>query len=335
VCSWIAWSLPRRARYWVADRLGELLYRLSPTYRHNVQDNLFHVLDLPHDSPEVTAAAQQIFRVSSRNFADLLTVPRESNQEINRRVDVIRGSYSLLDAALDEGKGALIISGHLGAFDILGQVLHARGYKLTVVTARTTARGLFDAVTYLRGKRGMNLVEATPSGVRRAISAVRRGEIAVFVTDRDFFQSGRQIDFFGEPTTLPLGAVRIAREADAPIVPIFAERVPGGHGITILPAFRVPRTGNPDADLSAGISRIATTLEEAIGRSPDQWVMFQKVWPSAPADPVRVFPVGSPLESELLERVDAAIDRRLHPGPKATTPTPEEDDPTNRTESPR
>ena len=67
---------------------------------------------------------------------------------------------------------------------------------------------------------------------------------------------------------------------------------------TIRPAFDVPRTDDIDADLDVGLSWIVGELERAITTAPDQWVMFQGVWPSAPVDPVRVFPLGSPLSGE-------------------------------------
>ena len=52
---------------------------------------------------------------------------------------------------------------------------------MTTVTGRTTTRFMFDAVTYLRRAHGMAMVEASPSGVRKVIQALRRGEMAGFL----------------------------------------------------------------------------------------------------------------------------------------------------------
>ena len=59
-----------------------------------------------------------------------------------------------------------------------------------------------------------------------------------------------------------------------------------------------------------GSGRLIPALEYGIRTRVDQWVMFQRTWPDMPAPPVRVFPVGSPLESELLEKVAQALPER-------------------------
>lgn len=310
VCSWISFLTPAFLRYRIADLWGDLFYVTSPTYRKNVAANVEQVLGPTATDEQIKRAVRSIFRTSARNFADLLLVPRTSLGHFNRETGVERGSFALLDEALSQGRGALVLTGHVGAFDLMGQVLNERGYKLTVVTGRTTARFVFDAVCYLRRARGMRLVEASPSGVRRAIQAVRRGEIAVLVSDRDFFQSGKPVAFFGRETTLPPGIVRIARDSGAPIVPIFGRRLARGHNLTIEPGFVVPKTDEVEDDLRVGMERVVASLQRAISQAPDQWVMFQRVWPLEPVSPVRVFPVGSPLESELLEKVGAVLPAR-------------------------
>ena len=285
VCSWIARSMPTATRYWIADRLGDLMYWLIPGYRENVRNNLTHVygpgvaLDLR--GPEV----RRVFRTSARNWSDLLVVPGRSAATFDSEVEISQSDILHLDSALAQGNGCVIITAHLGAFDYLGHYLHSKGYKLSIVTGRTTARIVFDAVTFLRQSNGLGLVEATPSGVRAAIQAVRNGECAVFVTDRDFFQNGVQVSFFGATTTLPPGAVRIARDSHAPIVPIFSQRSDRGHTITIHPPINVRKTDNLQRDLLEGMTCVVDSLERAISGAPDQWVMFQSVWPSAPDDP--------------------------------------------------
>jgi hypothetical protein len=109
--------------------------------------------------------------------------------------------------------------------------------------------------------------------------------------------------------------VRIARETGAAIVPVMSRRVGNRHEIEISEPFVVPKTDDFEADMDAGFTRVVPALERGITDRLDQWVMFQRVWPSEPVPAVRVFPVGSPLESDLLEKVAKALPERPHPLP--------------------
>ncbi|MEA2516154.1 MAG: phosphatidylinositol dimannoside acyltransferase [Thermomicrobiales bacterium] len=285
VASWTIRLMPERLRRYVATKGGDLSYRYSKLYRESVTANLRQVLGPDVSERDLQSAVRNVFRFSGRNLADMLLVPHLGSDEIAQRVPLISGKWSYLDDALTAGKGAVLITGHLGAFDFVGQALHQRGYKLTSVTGRTTSRFLFDAVTFLRRSHDMRLVEASPSGIRRVIQALRRGEGAVFLTDRDFFQNGKPVRFFGRETTLSPGAVRIARDTGAPIVPVFGIRTRTGHGMILEPAFHVEKTHDLDADVAHGLAKVTAVLERVIGSAPDQWVMFQRVWPEEPADP--------------------------------------------------
>jgi KDO2-lipid IV(A) lauroyltransferase len=306
--SWLFWLTPPPVRGWFADRCGDLFYRASSTYPRNVRENVEIVQAYSGragDDPE--PLVRSIFRTSARNFMDLIIIPRHRKSTFLTSVRLREGSWRTLDDALAAGKGGLLVTGHLGCFDYIGQALVARDYKLTAVTGRTTSRFIFDGVTSLRGSRGLAMVEPTPSGVRAVMKAVRRNEFAVFVADRDFFQNGYDVTFMGQETTLPPGPVRIARETGAPIIPILSRRVPRGHEVSFGEPFFVERTDDMKADMAAGMERLVAALERWIIASLDQWVMFQRVWPEHRHVPVRVFPVGSPLESELLERVATVL----------------------------
>lgn len=311
VISWLFWLWPPPLRRWFADRCGDLFFRFSHAYRANVVSNLVHALAVTNADDVPEATVRSIFRTSAQNFLDLITMPRIRRASMVRSITLVEGDWGYLDDALAQGKGVVLITGHLGCFDYIGNSLHAKGYKLTAVTGRTTSRFIFDGVTHLRGSKGITLVEPTPSGVRRVIQALRRGECVVFLTDRDFFQNGRPVVFFGEETTLPPGPVRIARDSGAPIVPIFTRRAGKRHQMILKPWFLVDKTASIDADVDRGLDQVKTVLEDAISANPAQWAMFQRVWPAQPIPPVRVFPVGSPLESELLEKVASAVPERL------------------------
>lgn len=308
--SWTFWLIPHRVRGGMADRLADIVLRMSNTYRDNVKANVSQAAGAELPAEEVERITRSIFRTSARNFMDLITMPRHSRSWFLKSVHLSAGNWDTIDDAIASGKGVIFLTGHVGCFDFIGQAFWARGYKLTVVTGRTTSRFIFDGVTHLRSDKGATLVEPTPSGVRQVLKALHRGECAVILSDRDFFQSGREVRFFGKTTTLPPGIVRIARETGAVVIPIFTRRETRGHGLEILAPFTVERTRDVKADIDRGLVKVIEVLEHGIRSSLDQWAMFQRVWPEKAIEPVRVFPVGSPLESELLERVAAALPER-------------------------
>lgn len=308
--SWAFWLIPGPARGWFADRCGDLFYRVSNTYPDNVRSNVDTAKAYFANSLDPEVAVRSIFRTSARNFMDLITIPRQTDKAFLRSVRLVSGSWDTLDQAVAQGNGGVLFTGHVGCFDFIGQAISSRGYKLTVVTGRTTSRFIFDGVTHLRGARGATMVEPTPSGVRRVMKALRSNEFAVLVTDRDFFQNGMDATFMGQATTLPPGAIRIARETGSPLISIFTRRVKSGHELAIGEGFHISKTADMHADLADGMERLVAELEAGISVSLDQWVMFQRVWTDTDRVPMRVFPVGSPLESELLERVASALPER-------------------------
>jgi KDO2-lipid IV(A) lauroyltransferase len=299
--------LPDRVRNALADRVGDLWIRFTPVYRANVMANLAQVLG-PEITPEaLEAKAHSIFRMSARNFGELLRLRHLTPDALAALVPLSREDQAVFDGARQRGQGVVLVTAHMGPFDLIGHAIAARGVPLTAISGRTTSRFLFDAVTHLRQFHNVTMVEPTPSGVRRVIRALRNGEIAGFVADYDFFQNGLPVPFFGRETTLPPGPIRIARDTGALVVPAFSRRGPEGLGISLGGPFQVPKTRDSDADVAAGMEVLKSRLEEGIRASPDQWVLFQRAWPLEPAPAMRVFPVGSPLESELLKRVDAVL----------------------------
>jgi phosphatidylinositol dimannoside acyltransferase len=308
--SWIAVLVPTPVRNYLAARIGAIFFRVSHTYRRYVEENVRHVLGKEENDGEVRDLTYSIFITNAINFMDLLTLPRRSRRYLHRATYVVSGDWREIERIHASGQGIIFVSAHVGCFDFIGQALQARGYPLTVVTGRTTSRFIFDGVTWLRKTRGSTLVEPTPSGIRTVIKALRRGECAVIVSDRDFFENGAEVEFFGQRTTLPPGAVRIARDTGAVLVPVFTRRTRRGNQLRIYPPMTIEKTSNVKEDVKRGMEQLVPVLEDGIDAALEQWVMFARVWRDVPAESVKIFPTGSPLESELLEKVVSHLPER-------------------------
>jgi len=316
--------LPASVGYWVADHCGDLVSTLFPTYRRNVGSNIAHVLGSEVATDQLDLLTRQVFRTSGRNFLDLLRVPHYSADSLRASVRVSDESWKRLDQVVSAGCGGVIVTAHFGSFDYVGQIFWANGYPLTMLAARTVPEFIYTGVNYLRTSRGARLEQVTPGGVRRVMMALKRGELIGILADRDFYQNGLPVTFFGKETSLPIGPVRMARDTGAPVLAAFAKRLKHGYQLVIEPPFHIEKTDDADRDIRNGLQRIASIFERTIREAPEQWVMFQRVWPERPAQPVRVFPVGSPLEGEILGRGSGEV------GPLTGPP----EVPTDRTDSP-
>jgi lauroyl/myristoyl acyltransferase len=277
--SWIVRFVPDAIEDWVALRLGDLSYLLSKSWRANVDSNVSHILDERPGSARVRRTTRAIFQANALNVATMLRSPHQSPQQLLDGVHVTRGAWSIVDDALARGSGAIVLTGHLGSFDTMGSAISARGYPIAAITAKTTNRFTFEFISFLRAAHKVRLIEASSAGVREALEWVRAGNVLCLLSDRDFFVNGESVEFFGERTTLPVGAVRIARETGATVVPMFTIRHGREHALMIEQPFIVERTANRADDVRVGMQRVTAALEGAIEIAPEQWVMFQRVWP--------------------------------------------------------
>ena len=275
--SFVATRIPLDVGYWCADRVGDLAYLCASGYRGNVLANLRQVLGPQATDASLRATARQVFRHSARDFYDLVRLRSLSPAAMERSVTII-GSWEPFERALARGTGAIVVSAHLGSFDFALQTIAIRGYPTLAATVPTVGRFFHDGLTYLRASKGLEVVEATRGLFGRFASALGAGTSVILANDRDFQGNGVPVCFFGRRTTLPVGAVRLARETGAPIVVTICRRHGRRQTMSIEEPLWLPRTADPDADLRRGMQELVAALERHIRASPEQWVMFQRVW---------------------------------------------------------
>lgn len=284
VFSQIARIIPLPVGYMIADRVGDLLYWRSREYRLNVIDNLRQVHRGDIGEMLLRRQARMVFRTSSRNFWDLLRVPHLNVERFYTNILLPVNDWSVIDNVRDAGKGGIIVTGHFGAFDVVGQTLYMRGYNPFTLTAPTVGEFVYTGVNYLRESHGAPLEDLSPSAIRRMMRVIRSGGLVGMVADRDYTDMGMSIPFFGRETTLPSGPVRLARATGAPIVPVFAVRGDDDgreerYAFHILDPMHIGRTDDAEQDVVDGMLRLAAVYERHYSLNPEQWVMFQRVWP--------------------------------------------------------
>jgi KDO2-lipid IV(A) lauroyltransferase len=181
------------------------------------------------------------------------------------------------------GRGAILVSAHLGSFEIGLAALHKHEPRVHVVFQRDRERSEFERLRTSHRQR-LGIMEAPiDDGLAmwmRLRDALGHNEVVLMHGDRVMpGQKGERIKFLGRYALLPTGPLRLALASGAPIVPLFAPCDPDGR-IRIL--LETPIVVDPQAALHDGIHpamrELTATMERIIRRYPNQWFMVHSPW---------------------------------------------------------
>jgi len=271
----IALSLPLKLAYKVAVFFSDLHYLFADKDRRRVGDNLRTIF------PQKTEQEIRSIRIRmSRNFAkylvDFFRFQKIDEAYIKKTVKLENVQYVNKAAALK--KGVILLSAHIGNWELGGVVIATLGYPFWVVALPHKDKMVND---FFNAQRQSKDIKVIPLGkaVRQCLHALQQGEFLGLVGDRDFTEKGRIVDFFGKPTFFPEGPAAFSLKTGAPIVPGFMTRNPDDtFTLRFEEPISAPAVGNKDVDIRNTILAYKVTIENYIRKYPDQWYMFRRFW---------------------------------------------------------
>lgn len=258
---------------------GCIFYLLLRDIRRNVRSNLRAVTGR-HDVERLVVST---FYKFSRNWVDILLMMRWRGSRLNSMIGR-RSGGNYLDEAMARGNGAILISPHLGNWELGGLGLAEMGYRINVLTFREPDEKVNELREKVRAERGINFIyvdrnDTSPLAIIEAVNALRRNEILALLGDRDGSSHTAVMEFFGKPAAIPLGAAYLGLASGAPVFPVFVP-LEGNRYSTIMEApvyFAGGHASHKNAVLE-GTARILRIFERYIRDYPDQWYNFFDYW---------------------------------------------------------
>lgn len=256
--------------------LCDIHYCFSKADRQAVEDNLKIVL-----KTDIVPKAQvrAVFRNFGRYLLEFFTLSRRlkpgfigSNVHIN--------NIQYLNDVLQKGKGGLLISAHLGNWEMGGAVLPMLGFPLSVVALAhkdSRVNTLFNA---RREAFGAKVIQADVA-VRHVMEHLQKNRFVAILADRDFGNRGIVMDFLGHKTMIPKGAAFFSIKTGAPMIPIFFLRT-GEDRFEINVHAPIDPPYLPDGKITDEIAKeyiqkYLIAIEEEIRKAPTQWLLFRNL----------------------------------------------------------
>lgn len=181
---------------------------------------------------------------------------------------------------IDEGKGAIFVSGHFANWELLSAGLAQRGLPVMTVY-RAASNPLADEIIIaLRSKMGTpNQAPKGPAGARMLLSWMNERKYVAMLSDQKM-NDGVEAVFFGRPAMCPPAAAQLARRFGCPIIFASIRRTHGAHFIIeVHEPFYIPQSKDRATDILAGVNEINRRLETFIRAHPAQWLWLHRRWP--------------------------------------------------------
>ena len=187
-------------------------------------------------------------------------------------------------AAQARGKGVLIITGHLGAWELSSFYHSLMGYPMGMVIRRLDNRKLDAYVNGIRCAHG-NFVLSKDDFGRGLLTAMREGKTVGILMDTNMTPpQGEFVRFFGIEACTGTGLAHIARKTGAAVLPgfMFWEESEKKYVLRFGEEVAMPQTDDVAADILKGTQRCTDVIETWIRRYPDQWLWIHRRWKTRP-----------------------------------------------------
>jgi KDO2-lipid IV(A) lauroyltransferase len=245
--------------------------------------------------PEKTEAEREsLLRETYRSLGwQLAEFARMRRYTLERAQTFIR--YEGLDHYLQakaRGKGVLVITGHLGAWELSSFFHSLAGHPMSLVIRRLDNPLVDDFVNRVRCLHG-NRVIHKDDFARGLLTAMHQGETVGILMDTNMTPpQGVFVPFFGLEACTASGAARVAMRTGAAVLPGFLLWEPQEkcYVLHFGAELRLARTGDEAADVTANTALFTAAIEKYVRRWPGQWLWLHRRWKTRPAGESRLYP---------------------------------------------
>ena len=276
----VAIFLPEVLALSVGSFLGWITGSVLRVRRTEVDEHLFLAF------PERTDAwrhdvARASYAHLGREAVATLRLSRATDKDLSERIRI--PDLALFRTAVEEGRGVILVTGHLGNWEVGGGAFTSRGISLDAIAKGMANKAIGDAIAGVRERLGIDLIHMGEVA-REVPRSLLRGRVVAILADQHAHKGGILVSFFGREASTTRAPALFAIRTGAPIFLGIALRDPGWRQRYTVSLERIDfqSTGEVDADIRGLTAAHSAALERAVRLAPEQYFWQHRRWKSAP-----------------------------------------------------
>ena len=272
---WLVRILSLRTLQRLGNAVGLVVMASSPWRQKLADRNLQAVFGDKYDA----RARKRLRRFATQGFCkamlELLKLNYMTDDEVRQ---MVRGEgLEHLRAALEQGKGVIVLAAHFGNDELANPYLAIEGLPLCMVSRAAPSGSVEGMLRRSRERHGGTIVDR--NDIRGMLKVLREGRILGILPDQHAKVGGILGTFLGLPASNAPGTAVIAARTGAPIVPVFAFRQPDDTFICrVYPPLELQDTGDREADVAPNTQIVMDAIGDRIREDPKQWLWLHDRW---------------------------------------------------------
>lgn len=270
--------LPYRWALSFGSFLGFLSFDVFRVRRKVTLINLKNSLGDQKNVKELKKIGRRAYKNIGKSLVEYSLFPSLSKKKILTMVE-FEGAENF-DEALKRGKGAIVVAGHFGSWELMGAATRQRGYPVDFLVGEQHNILVDDLMNDYRKSMGIGIIKmgAAAKGI---IKALKNNRFVAMLSDQDAGNDGTVVNFFGRPASTPKGPAAFALKMNAPIILGFIIRGNKKEQKIIIekPIF-IEKSGNKEDDIRKLTQAYTSVLEHYIRKYPDHWFWPHRRWKS-------------------------------------------------------
>jgi Kdo2-lipid IVA lauroyltransferase/acyltransferase len=272
--------LPRRWALAVGRGLGTLWGELDRRHVGIAAANLGR--SFPHwDEARAWRTARAVYRHFGAAMIDLLWLDAHPREEVMALVEVEGREH--VEAAMAAGRGALLVTAHIGNWELHG-LSHGWLFGAIGVIARRLDNPALDERLCALRARGGNTVILKQKALATVLRFLREGRgVAVLIDQNVQEKDGIFVEYFGRPAATTTVAAALALKTGCALVPTHTLLLPDGrYRLVYDPPVAYTPTGDRRADVAALTQALTRSIEAWVRETPEQWLWLHRRWKTQP-----------------------------------------------------